>query len=144
MKTTLKFIQLISIASFLLVIFSSCKKDSLKDCYEHSISACSENPLKTNLRIKNNTKYNFCNVVVNPYSGLVNCGNLKKGKVTSYRAFDIVYNYAFIQFFIGEKEFKVQPYDYIGEQALGTGKFTFILDIINFETGQVSITVQED
>lgn len=132
------------LAAFITVAFSACNKDGLKDCVEHSLTPCSEDPNKTNLRIKNNSKYDFCNVVVNPYSGEVNCGIIKKGEMTCYRSFDIVYNYAYIQLFIGDKEFKLQPIDYVGEQPLGIGKFTYSLDISDYKSGQVSITVQKD
>ena len=137
-------IRALTLLIFMTIAFSSCKKSSTNKCDEHSVSACSENPDKTNLRIKNISKYNFCNVAVNPSSGTINCGNLNKGDVTCYRSFDLVYNYAYIQLFIGEKEFKIQPIDYVGETPLGVGQFTYLLDIPDYNSDQISITVQRD
>lgn len=132
------------LTSLILVGLFACSKNSLRNCDEHSVSPCSEDPTKTNIRIKNNSKYNFCNVVFDPSSGPVNCGILKKGKMTCYRSFDTVYNYAYIQLFIDDKEFKLQPYDYVGEQPLGVGNFTYVIDVADYDTGQISITVQKD
>jgi len=132
------------LTSLLMLIFSACGKNSLRNCDEHSVSSCSEDPSKTTIRIKNNSKYNFCNLVVDPYSGSINCGILKKGEMTCYRSVDIAYNYAYVQLFIGDKEFKLQPIDYVGEQPLGIGKFTYLIDVVDYDTGKLSITVQED
>ena len=143
MKTNL-FFKTITAIAIMTFIFTACKKDNLKDCNEHTVSACSEDPSKTNLRITNNSKYDFCNVVVNPSSGQFNCGIIKEGEATCYRSFDTVYNYAYIRLYIGDKEFTLQPIDYVGEPTLGTGKFTYLLDIPDFNTGQISIKVQKD
>jgi hypothetical protein len=132
------------LTSLMIVSFSACNKNSLRNCDEHSVSFCSEDPTKTNIRIKNNSKYDFCNVVVNPFSEPVNCGIVKKGEMTCYRSFDTAYNYAYIQIFIDDKEFKLQPIDYVGEQPLGIGNFTYILDISDYSAGKVSITLQKD
>lgn len=43
------------LTSLLMVIFSACGKNSLRNCDEHSVSSCSEDPTKTNIRIKNYT-----------------------------------------------------------------------------------------
>ena len=64
--------------------------------------------------------------------------------MTCYRSFDTAYNYAYIQIFIDDKEFKLQPIDYVGEQPLGIGNFTYLLDISDYRAGKVSITLQKD
>lgn len=132
------------LTSLLMVIFSACGKNSIRNCDEHSVSSCSEDPTKTNIRIKNNSKYNFCNVVFDPSSGPVNCGILKKGKTTCYRSFDTAYSIAYIQLFIGDKEFMLQPFDYVGEQPLGVGNFTYVIDVADYDTGKITFTVQKD
>jgi hypothetical protein len=142
-RKQLKLITLL-LTAFVSLAFTSCKKDSLKDCEEHIVAPSSEDPLKTNLRIKNNSKYNICNFEIDPQFGKVNCGNIKKDETTCYRSFDTVFNYAYLHFFIGDKEFTVQPFDYVGEEPLGIGNFTYLIDIPDLETKQVSITVQKD
>ncbi len=134
----------IILMSIITMILFACKKDSVSDCIEHEITACSEDLTKTNLRIKNVSDYELCNVVVKPPYGSFNCGLLEKGEITCYHSFDTVYNYAQIQFFIGEKEFTFYPIDYVGEDPLPIGKFTYLIDIVDFDKRQISITLQED
>lgn len=144
MKNKHYFFPLLLMVMLMTIALAGCKKNSLKSCSEHSISFCSENPAKTNLRIKNNSQYNFCNVYVNTPSGAVNCGILKKGQSSCYRTFDEVYRYAHIKLSMGDKVFELLPFDYVGEEPLGAGNFTYDLDITDFDKGQLSITLKKD
>lgn len=128
----------------MILVFSACKKEKVQECNEHTVSACSDDPLKTNIRIRNNSTHNFCNLVLDPSYTKVNCGVVSQGSETCYRSFEKAYNYAYIQFFVGDKEFTFQPIDYVGEQELGVGHFTYVISITDFEKGQISIAVEED
>jgi len=130
--------------TFITIIFSSCKRDNLENCTEHLVTTCSEDTTKTNLRIKNISKYDFCNVVVMTASGDANYGIIKEGETTCYIAFDTVYSYSYIQLYIGNKDCKYMIYDYVGEEPLGVGKFTYLIDLPEYRSGELSITVQED
>src|SRR5689334_2624802 len=112
---------ILQILGILIITFVSatCKKGKSTDCNDQTVPICNENPSKTNLRIQNNSEYNFCNVVVNPSSGQNNYGSVKKGARTCYYSFDTVYNYAYIHLYVGEKEFTYQPIDYVGEKSIG-------------------------
>ncbi len=143
MKTK-HFLSSTFLLAFLFITFSSCKKDSLQNCKEHSITACSQDPNKTNIRIKNISDYKFCNVIVNPSFDHLNCGNLIEGGQTCYRSVEVAYNYAYIQLFIGDKEFILQPYDFVGETALGVGNFTYLIDVTDYNLGKITVTVQAD
>jgi hypothetical protein len=131
----------------LLVIslsFGSCNRDSLKGCEEHQKASCNEDPNKTNIRIVNGSKFDFCNVVLNPTGGNVNYGIIEKGTATCYRSFDVAYNYAFVSLQIGEKTFTLQPIDFVGEPTLGNGNFTYTLDVLNFNDGTLTITTTKN
>ncbi len=140
--------QILHLSFFLLIVFSftffACKKDSLDKCDGNSITTCTEDPSKANIRIKNNSKYDFCAVVLSPPARLVNCGRIKKGEKTCYHAFDQAYNYAYIKLYIEDKEFVLQPIDYTGEVPLDSGKYTYILDISDFNARRISLTLQRD
>ncbi len=138
----------IAMVVLMAISFSACEKDSadilkasLVGCEEHVVSACSQDPTKTNLRIKNNSDFDFCNVVINLDDGLVNCGALRKGETTCYRAFKTVYNYGYVQLLIDGREFNLIPTDFTGETPLGVGKFAYLLDIPDIKAEYVSITI---
>jgi len=91
-----------------LLNLNSCKKEDVIDCIEHTVSACNEDSTKTNIRIRNVSEYDFCNVVLQPSGGKANYGIIEKGQSTCYRSFDLAYRYAYVQLFIGDKEFVLQ------------------------------------
>jgi len=136
-----KSLLIFSITLVILLNTSSCKKDSLRNCNEHSVSACNEDSTKINLRINNVSEYDFCNVVLNPSGGNTNYGIVEKGQSTCYRSFDLAYNYASVQLFIGDKEFVLQPIDYVGEQPLTIGRHTYSINVADFDNGILSIEV---
>lgn len=128
-----------------VVIFSvGCNKDSLKGCEAHIKALCNEDVNKTNIRIINTSKYDFCNVILNPSGGNVNYGIIEKGTSTCYRAYDIAYNYAYLTLKIGDKTFTLQPSDYIGEPKLGIGKFSYSIDVLSFKNGTLSISTSKN
>tara|TARA_B110000503_G_C6773963_1_gene260523 strand:- start:18 stop:443 length:426 start_codon:yes stop_codon:yes gene_type:complete len=130
-----------SITFVLLLNISSCKKDSLKSCNEHSVSVCNEDPTKINISIRNVSDYDFCNVILNPSLGNRNYGIIEKGQSTCHRSFDLAYDYAYVQLFIGDKEFILQPIDYVGEQSLNIGNHTYSINVTDFDIGKLSIEV---
>lgn len=135
-----KLILVLTITSVFLLTITACKKNEADDCIEHTVSDCNEDPTKINIRIKNVSDYDFCNVVLKP-SETTNYGKIEKGQSTCYRSFDLAYSYAYVQFYIGEKEFVLQPIDYVGEVPLSIGNHTYSIDITDFEGGDISITV---
>jgi hypothetical protein len=139
---TIKSISFFSITLIFLLNISSCKKDSLKNCNEHSVSDCNEDSTKINIRIHNLSDYDFCNVVLDPSQASTNYGIIEKNQSTCYRSFDLAYNYAYVQLFIGEKEFVFQPIDYVGEQPLSTGSHTYSVNVTDFDNGVLSIEVE--
>ena len=131
-------VVMMSIAMF------SCNKDSLKGCDEHAVAKCNEAINKTNIRIVNGSKYDFCNVVLNPSEGNVNYGIIEAGNATCYRTYNTAYNSASVNLKIGDKTFSLIPEDYQGQTPLGNGKFTYTIDVLNFNSGSLSIDVSKN
>jgi hypothetical protein len=131
---------------FMLIftIVVSCTKDELKKCVEHTKASCQVDTSKTNIRIKNNSKSDFCNVTVDPSGKMTNYGIVRSGETTCYNFFDLAYQYAYVKLHIGDKEFIFQPIDYVGEQQLGQGKFTYSIAISDYDNKTLTITTTKD
>jgi len=132
-------------AVFLLgMTATACNKDSLKGCEEHSKTSCNEDLNKTNIRIVNASKYDMCNVVINPSGGDSNYGIIEAGASTCFHTFDLAYSFAFVSLKIGDETFTFQPADYTNEAKLGKGKFTYTLNVLDFNSGTLSIEASEN
>lgn len=136
MKNIKHLFPIVFIALFLVV--SACKKDIGSPC-ENQVDES-----KTNLRIKNLSAYNFEDVNVSPNGTLKSYNTTEAGQSSCYHNFDKAYNYAYVSMNINGEEFIIQPIDYVGEQELGPGKFTYSIDIVNFANKQLSISVSPD
>jgi hypothetical protein len=140
MKTPRKLFTLAITTVFLLGL-NACSKDKSNNCTEHVVAECSEDPSKINIRIRNVSDYDFCNVVLSPDGDLTNYGSINEGESTCYRSFDFAYSIAYVKFFIGDKEFVFQPFCYFGEEPLPAGNHTYSIDITDFENGKASLKV---
>jgi len=127
-----------------ILICSSCDKNNII-CVEHQKANCDTDEAKTNIRIKNNSGYEFCNVMLNPFNSSTNYGKIKKGKITCYRVFETAYSYAYVNLFINDEEYIIQPIDYVGEQPLAQGYFTYSIAVtdINDLYGLSIVTIQD-
>ena len=109
-----------------IMFFASCSKDGLKKCNESSKTPCQEDATRSNIRIKNTSDEDYCNLIVIGADGkTVNYGSVRRGEITCYNFFDEIYSYAFVRLSIGGEEFVMQPIDYVGATQLGAGKFTY-------------------
>lgn len=129
---------------FLIALLGGCKKDSVESCVEHTKTPCEQDSTKTNIRIRNNSKYDFCNVTINPLNEVTNYGIIKSAETTCYTYFDTAYNYAYVILYINNEEYVLQPIDYVGEQELGVGNFTYSIDVTDSINKILSITTTKD
>lgn len=132
-------LQIALIISLAVGIASGCKKQEACNCDNASLDAN-----KTNIRIQNNSGYEFTSIMVNPYNEPYNCERIKPGKASCYHGFTTAYNYAYVKLFINGKQFIIQPIDYVGETPLGKGNFTYTISVISFKQGQLGITTTKD
>ena len=89
----------------------------------------SNSPFGLEIRLSNNSQYNFKNVIINTGTGEVNFGNLNARKQTEYRKFSNAYRYAFVKVEINGKTYMIQPIDYVGALPLSDGRYTYQLSV---------------
>lgn len=83
------------------------------------------------IRIKNNSRYTLKNIkVISPASGLVHFGNLHAGENSDYKTFSSGYAIAAIMAEKEGKKVEFLPDDYLGEQHLKPGKYTYEISLI--------------
>jgi len=90
------------------------------------------------VRIRNNTPYPFHQVVVNgqPY------GDIDAGASSAYRTLRVAYRYASVRLVAGTRAMQLVPEDYVGEQPLGQGRFTYVLRM--GEGSRIEIGLEKD
>jgi hypothetical protein len=83
--------------------------------------------------------------VLNPFNSSSNYGKIKNGQITCYRVFETAYSYAYVNLFINDEEYIIQPIDYVGEQPLAQGYFTYSIVVtdINDLYGLSIVTIQD-
>ena len=119
----------ISILVFICHAIVSCKKEESKEVF---------------IRVRNQSAYQFENVVVNTYNQPKSYGVIKQGQNSVYMKFDMAYRYAYIKLTAAEKELILQPIDFVGETPLEPGKYTYSLSISDFNRGRLELKFQED
>ncbi len=98
----------------------------------------------TLIRIHNASEYDFLRVEVNTSNEPRNYGPIKSDEKSRYKTFEVAYRYAYVRLFVDENEFIIQPIDFVGETPLGSGKFTYVLEIIDFENRILNIKTSKD
>lgn len=94
------------------------------------------------IRVKNATDEDFSRVEVNfPGGHRVDYGAVEKGGVSAFHETQRAYRYAAIKATVGDRELSLQPMDYVGEQELAAGRYTYVLGIAG---GQLTVTLEEE
>lgn len=114
----------------IVLVIASCKKDG-------EVSG-------TLLRIQNVSQYNFESIMVNSPGGMVEYSATASGVNSSYKSIEYTYRYAYIEVMIDGEKFILQPIDYLGEEKYMDGKYTFQLDVYDFNSKQLSIGFVEE
>jgi hypothetical protein len=95
-------------------------------------------PASSDVRIRNETGHFLSHVVVNGQL----YEDIAAGKTGEYRALGVAYRYGSVRFNIGTREMRLTPEDYVGEEPLGKGKFTYALKIVDDD--KIVITAGSD
>jgi hypothetical protein len=83
-----------------------------------------------NIRVRNDSAADFDRVViVFPKQQEVDYGRLARGDVSQFRATAQAYRYAGVRVTIGQRELALNPIDYVGEQPLAPGRYTYVLGV---------------
>lgn len=81
------------------------------------------------LRVRNASNLDFSSVFV-AYPGVEEqFGRVEIGQSSPFKAVNGVYPYGFIEVEASGRAYRLQPIDYVGEQPLGNGRFTYCLDV---------------
>jgi hypothetical protein len=87
----------------------------------------------TRLRIQNASDVNFTSVQVSFPEADASYGAIEAGRRSEYQRVDQAYRYGFIEVEANEETYTIQPIDYVGEEPLEPGQYTYHLDIVDGE-----------
>lgn len=79
----------------------------------------------TELYVQNASAFTIEDLVVNDW----HIGDLAPGGSAGPRTFATVYRYAAIAMVVDGDSFRLQPVDFVGEEPLGKGEFTYVLTV---------------
>lgn len=108
------------------------------------LSACTPKAEEVQIRVRNNSIYTFENVLVNTSGGEYSYGNIPAGSASDYHTFQFAYRYAYFSLQINGSDYVIQPVDYVGEEKLVDGQYTYVLAVIDTSAHQLSLTFIED
>ena len=82
---------------------------------------------RVEVRIANQSAQDFERVIVTFPSGAVDYGRVQKGAVTDYRPVEQAYRIAQVEVLANGRTLTLQPQDYMGENPLTPGNYTYAL-----------------
>jgi hypothetical protein len=94
------------------------------------------------IRIANLSSFPFERVDVVFPEDAVSYGAIPAHGLSDYRDVSAAYRYAYIEVQIAGEELRLQPIDYVGENQLGAGKYTYALNVT--VEGHLTLQFQED
>ena len=106
--------------------------------------ACKKADTEVHIRVLNDNPDLFEEVIVNTSGGEHNYGEIEPNSYTAYQLFDFAYNYAYVRLKIDGKDFFLIPNDYAGEQMLRSGYYTYILRVVDYDTGALTLELKKD
>ena len=110
--------------------------------------SCEENDdsKEVSIRISNISQFDFTNIIVNTYNNNVAFTDLNSGGKSEYKDFEQAYRYAYIELEANGETYILQPIDYVGETLLGSGNYTYQIDIApsSSQYSEIILTLIED
>ena len=97
------------------------------------------------IRIENTSKFTYKDIKVK-LDEEREYGNLSSGEKSAYQSFSRAYRYAYVELNINGKRYIIQPIDFVGEEELKEGKYTYQItaDESSNEYGRLDLTFKED
>ncbi|MEO1053947.1 MAG: hypothetical protein AAFX87_25140 [Bacteroidota bacterium] len=93
------------------------------------------------IRIENASQFDFEDITINTSGGTNDYGDLKSGAQSDFEFYEFAYRYAYVELTIGNQQYKIIPIDYVGEERLANGFYTYVLDIADLDD-QWGLTIQ--
>jgi hypothetical protein len=103
------------------LFLGSCKKDK-----------AAETPVSTEvqIRVNNATGNTIYDCTVDPGDHSYNFGEISIEANSAYHTFPKAYRYAYLKLTMNNKPYALQPYDYVREKLLTSGKYTYKITYI--------------
>jgi hypothetical protein len=92
------------------------------------------------IRVVNVSDYDYKNVII--YSTAF--GDVDARDRSQYTAFDMAYRYSFVSLDIDGENYSIIPIDYVGEQTLENGNYSFLIDIVSVDNKSLIQTLVKD
>lgn len=120
------------------LILLSCEKE------DHIVHHYAPKPLpeEVNIRIINSTDHAFQSVYVNSLGGENFYGDIPSGDSTAYAHYWFAYRFATVELLINHDTLRLEPINYVGEQTLKEGSYTYQLDLIHSPQGDSVLTLE--
>nr|WP_294904394.1 hypothetical protein [uncultured Lacibacter sp.] len=99
---------------------------------------------KTLLRINNKSALFYDSVIVNSPGGKQVYYNVAANSYSGYKPFNFLYHYAYIEVHFNNQLTKLQPIDYVGEEKLNPGKYSYELMVLLSSQPSVSLVSRKD
>jgi hypothetical protein len=100
-------------------------------------------PSDVRIRVENASAIDFSSTTIGFPSETEQYGAVPAGGRTDYRPVSRAYRYAFAEVEAAGRRYVLQPIDYVGEELLDSGSYTYSLDV-DPQTGGVSLRLVED
>lgn len=81
-----------------------------------------------NIRIRNASEFHYTDVIVKSGDEEFTYGTINSNHTSNYQQFKLAYQYAYVQLKINGKVYILQPIDFVGEEELANGKYTYEID----------------
>ena len=94
----------------------------------------------SDIRIHNVSEFDYIDLTV----GSQHFDSLPAGAMSEYRDFGPAYRYNYVRVTVDGSLLTLQPIDYVGEDLLGEGEFTYQIDITDLVAGDFTIWTVED
>ena len=90
------------------------------------LTSCSDDSEEhVQIRVRNIGQFNYDHVMVSSDGSEVYFGLISSNRTSEYRPFKFAYPYAFIKYSVDGAEYRIIPDDYLGEEKLKRGKYTY-------------------
>ena len=99
------------------------------------------------IRVENISTVSYSNIKVGDSNGTIAFKDLGPGEFSEYAIFQKAYRYAYVELQIDGLTYFIQPIDFVGEEPLRPGNYTYQLDASENATssfGRLSINLISD
>jgi hypothetical protein len=94
----------------------------------------------TMIRIHNVSAHDFENIIAGDHF----YGAVDSGAFSEYADLGVAYHYNYVELTADGADFVLQPIDFVGETPLGSGHFTYEIDITDLDALLLNMSTVED